>query len=60
MESKRLVELYYLYGKFNYGKAYYNLINKRVKITYENLKQEIELQLISNMCEDSLQLVKKR
>lgn len=60
MNDKRLIELYYLYGKINYGIAYYQLINKEKELTYENLKQEIESLVIVRSCKNDYQLVKKK
>lgn len=60
MNDKRLIDLYYLYGKINYGIAYYQLINNEKKLTYENLKQEIESLFNLNSCENDFQIVKRK
>lgn len=60
MNDKRLIDLYYLYGKINYGIAYYQLINNEKELTYENLKQEIESLFNLNSCENDFQIVKKK
>ena len=60
MNDKRLIDLYYLYGKINYGISYYQLINNEKELTYENLKQEIESLFNLNSCENDFQIVKKK
>ena len=59
MNDKRLIDLYYLYGKINYGIAYYQLINNEKELTYENLKQEIESLFNLNSCENDFQKAKQ-
>ena len=60
MNDKRLIDSYYLYGKINYGIAYYQLINNEKELTYENLKQEIESLFNLNSCENDFQIVKRK
>lgn len=60
MADKKLMQLYYLYGKITYGMAYYSLVNKGIQLNYENLKNEIETNFIQDAFEKSKQIVKSR
>ena len=60
MDDKKLMQLYYLYGKITYGMAYYSLVNKGMQLNYENLKKEIETNFSQETFEENKQIVKSR